>query len=144
MTTGSVGPALGLRQGVRGIVVPVAILASLSCEPPTDPPPPTLVPSASLSTIEAERSSVAVCDGMFITVHVRDQFGDPYLSPVTVVFTQTGNAGGLGVAESQGNGVYRASFIASNPGSSTIGATINGVAVTSPAPTIAVTPAPGS
>ena len=104
--------------------------------------PGAISPATSLVSV----SSATVASGLAVTlaVHGRDAHGNPVaIGGRTVVFTASGgtSTGTIGATADSGNGVYAASFTGVHAGTATaIGATIDGVAVTTPAPTVTVIP----
>lgn len=95
-------------------------------------------------------SSASVASGATatLTLQARDSAGaDLTTGGATVVFTASGgtSAGTIGATTDHANGTYTATFTAMAAGTATtIGATINGAGVTSPLPTLTVTPGPVS
>jgi hypothetical protein len=94
------------------------------------------------STVATATNSTAVGDTNTITLTARDAAGTQLATGgATVLFslgTGTGQ-GTFGTVTDNGNGTYSATFTATTAGTNTIGATINGVPVTSTAPSIIVT-----
>jgi hypothetical protein len=104
--------------------------------------------STSQSTIETSASSVGVGGAVTLTVRARDAAGNAHTSGgLTVTFTKGAGTsdGTIGAVTDAANGTYTATFTATTAGTArSIGATINGNAITSVSPTITVTTAPPS
>jgi YVTN family beta-propeller protein len=108
---------------------------------PGPPSPATSVVTAGASTIPAGSSLAAV-------LATKDQYGNALTSGgAGVAFTRSGgtSTGTFGAVVDSGNGRYTAAFTGETAGTATtIGATIGGTAVSSPLPTVTVTPGPPS
>ena len=114
----------------------------------TTAPSITVVPgpvSAGQSTAEVSPTSVTVGGTATLTVRARDAAGNAHTAGgVTVAFTKGAGTsdGTISTVVDNANGTYAATFSATTAGSArTIGATVNGTAITSTLPTITVTPA---
>jgi hypothetical protein len=105
----------------------------------------TTTPSLSQSTVAASPASVPVNGTSQVTLTAKDASGTALTTGgATVLFglgSATGGLGTFGNVTDNGDGTYTATFTASQAGTNTITATINGTAVTSTAPTITVTAA---
>ncbi len=112
--------------------------------------PPTITVSAgpfslTQSIVTLAPASIAAGSNATVTLTARDAAGNPETgSNYTVTFgVGAGTASGtFGAVTNNGNGTYSAPFTGMLAGASTIGATINSLAVTSPRPTVTVTPGP--
>lgn len=98
-------------------------------------------PSPATSTVEVSRSTIRVCEGSTLTLRVRDAAGNQYTSGgLTVVFTKTAQDGFFSGFTDHNEGTYTTSFTATISSIQSVSATIDGVPLTSPAPTITVLP----
>ena len=99
--------------------------------------------SAAQSTVTVSAGTVASGTGVTLTLRGKDQFGNNLTTGgATVAFTAAGgtSTGSIGPTTDQGDGTYTATFTGLTAGTATtIGATVNGTAVTTALPTIAVT-----
>jgi DNA-binding beta-propeller fold protein YncE len=99
--------------------------------------------SAAHSVVSRSSATVASGTGVTLTLRGKDQFGNNLTTGgATVLFTATGgtSTGAIGPTTDQGDGTYTATFTGLIVGSATtIGATIDGTAVTTTLPTITVT-----
>jgi len=105
--------------------------------------------STSTSTVSVSSPTVAAGRSINIALQARDQAGNSIMAGgCSVSFSVTGGTatGSIGATTDNGNGTYTASFTGVAAGTpTTIGATVNGVPVTSTLPTVTVTPgAPAS
>jgi sugar lactone lactonase YvrE len=121
------------------------ITATISTQAVTSPAPSITVTqgplSPSLSTISIAPNTIPAGTAATITLTLVDAGGNPFLGSASIVFTITGAAGGsFSGATNIGNGVYTATFTGTTAGSGTIGAKINGIALTSALPSVMVTP----
>ena len=152
---GTVGPTTDHANGTyTAIFTAVAagtqttVHATIGASAVTSPLPTITVtagaasPATSVLTVSADTivSSAAVK----LRLQAKDALGNNLTSGgATVVFSRSGgtSTGAIGATADSGNGVYTATFTAIVAGTATtISATINGGAVTTPAPTITVTP----
>ncbi|MBK7908658.1 MAG: hypothetical protein IPJ78_19210 [Gemmatimonadetes bacterium] len=132
----------GTRWGVRAITASIngaALTGSLPAITVQMPPPAT-----AQSTIVLGRTSLAAGDTTTALLELRDPQGNRVTwTGVTVTFTKgTGTSDGtFGAVVDRGDGTYASLFTATTPGSArAIGATISGAAVTSPSPSVTVSP----
>jgi adhesin/invasin len=133
----------GMRAGTTGSVGAMIDGASVTSPAPSlRVVPGSVSPSASGVLVSAD--TVAVGDSAVLTLEARDAFGNLLTSGgLTVSFTSSGgsgvSAGTIGPVTDHLDGHYTAVFHATSTGSSTtIGATIDGQAVTSTLPTLTV------
>jgi hypothetical protein len=101
--------------------------------------------SLARSAVTVSPGSVPAGSPATVTLTARDAGGaqEP-AGGLTVVFALAGGSAGgtFGPVRDNGDGTYSASFIGSAAGQDTVTATINGQAVTAPAPAVTVTPGP--
>ena len=99
--------------------------------------------STAQSLVTVSGGTVASGSGVTLTLRGKDQFGNNLTTGgATVAFTTTGgtSTGSIGATTDAGDGTYTATFTGLTVGTATtIGATINGTAVTTTLPTITVT-----
>ncbi len=99
--------------------------------------------SAARAAVTVSSATVASGTGATLTLRGKDQFGNNLTTGgATVLFTATGgtSTGAIGVTTDQGDGTYTVTFTGLIVGTATtVGATINGTAVTTTLPTITVT-----
>ncbi|MBP9201044.1 MAG: hypothetical protein KBF47_13625 [Gemmatimonadales bacterium] len=106
--------------------------------------------SAALSYVQLSSDSITIGDGLQATLHVLDSLGVPRTSGgETVRFQVVAAAGtGTGTMDStvdHGDGSYTAQFTSTAAGTPVaIGATLNGVAVGGPYPTVTIRPLPAA
>jgi adhesin/invasin len=137
------GWSLGTSPGVNRLqarVGGVVTTWSATAEPgPVDP---------AMSLIVVADDSVEAGGTTVITLHTRDEFGNPAVrGGAAVAFNTSGgtSTGQISATIDVGDGTYTTTFTGLTAGSpTTIGATIDGDPVTSPAPTITVGPGPPS
>ncbi len=101
--------------------------------------------SLAKSTVTVSPNSVAADRTATITLTVRDGNGNQITTGgLTVAFGLAGGAatGTIGPVTDNNNGTYTGTFTGNLVGNNTVTATINGQAVTSPAPALSVTPGP--
>jgi DNA-binding beta-propeller fold protein YncE len=102
--------------------------------------------SAATSLMTVATGSVTSGSGVVLTLRGKDASGNDVTGGgATVVFSATGgtSTGSIGATSDNGDGTYTATFTGMLAGTvTTIGATINGQAVTTPLPTISVLPGP--
>lgn len=100
--------------------------------------------SAAKSTVSVSSGTVASGSTITLTLQARDAAGNAIATGgLTVVFTASGggSTGAISATTDNGNGSYTATFTAQTAGAATtIGATVNGVAVSTALPTITVRP----
>ena len=99
-------------------------------------------PVASRSTVSVNRSRALPDDSVTLTLLARDAGGNALANGgSTVIFTASGGTsqGGITATTDNGDGTYTARFVADGAGTAlTIGATVNGAAVTADLPTLTV------
>lgn len=99
--------------------------------------------SAAKSVVTVSAAALASGAAATLTLQTKDAFGNNLTSGgATVVFTASGgtSTGSIGSTTDNGDGTYTATFTGIVAGTATtIGATVNGTAVTTPLPTITVT-----
>src|SRR6266704_1281746 len=99
-------------------------------------------PVASRSTVSVNRSRALPDDSVTLTLLARDAGGNALATGgSTVIFTASGGTsqGGITATTDNGDGTYTARFVADGAGTAlTIGATVNGAAVTADLPTLTV------
>jgi adhesin/invasin len=104
--------------------------------------------SIATSLILASDDTLAAGTAAGLTLQTRDQYGNPLTAGGrTVAFSASGGTatGTISPTVDNGDGMYVATFSGVTAGSpTTIQATINGAAVTTPAPTVTVVPGPPS
>jgi hypothetical protein len=142
----TMGKRMGAARPVLlGALTSVIVAACSSSADPLSTVPPEGV-SAEMSVVTVSAPSVQVGATATAILQVRDAQGnDLATSGLTVVFTATGGSsqGSFSPTVDQGNGRYHATFTGTTAGTpTTIGATINGVAVTSQLPSVEVTTSP--
>jgi hypothetical protein len=100
-------------------------------------------PDPAKSTVTVSAASVTVGGTTTLTLQAKDSSGNNLTTGgATVVFTASGGTatGTISATTDHGNGTYSAVYTATGAGTAqTIGATINGVAVTTTGPTVLVT-----
>ena len=99
-------------------------------------------PSLSLSTVDVSAPTVAAGEDLTLTLTARDPGGNLLSGLTDVAFDHTGgeSTGEISAATDQNDGTYTATFTGQTAGTATtIGATIDGNAVTSGSPTVTVT-----
>jgi 5-hydroxyisourate hydrolase-like protein (transthyretin family) len=104
----------------------------------TPPPPPPTTPSASRSTVTVAKASLDPGERTDVTVTVRDESGRP-LADVAVILTATGSGNTITPTQqsSDGNGIARFDFSASEGGTRTLTAEAGGVTIAQQ-PTVSV------
>ncbi len=106
--------------------------------------------SAALSYVRLSSDSITIGDGVQATLRVLDSLGIPRTSGGETVFFQViappgAGAGTIDSTVDHGDGSYTAQFISTAAGAHvTIGATLNGVAVGGPYPTVTIRPMPAA
>jgi adhesin/invasin len=150
---GTVGPVTDLGDGsylatftalVAGSAT--AVQATIASAPADATPPViTVVPdtlSLAASTVSLADPVLAVGGATVVTLVTRDAFGNQLLTGGRVVaFTLSGgtSSGTFGPVADLGDGSYTATFTATTAGTAAmVGATVDGTALTSPAPTVTV------
>ncbi len=137
-TASFTGVAAGSATTIGATINAAAVTSSL----------PTLMvtpgtASTSTSTVNVSSSTVASGNAVTLTLQAKDAAGNNLTAGgLTVVFSNSGgtSTGTIGSTTDHGDGTYTASFTGVTAGSATtIGATINAVAVTSSLPTVTVT-----
>ena len=102
--------------------------------------------STAQSLVTVSSGTVASGSGVTLTLRGKDQFGNNLTTGgATVAFTTTGgtSTGTVGPSTDVGDGTYTATFTGVSVGTpTTIGATVNGAAVTTALPTVTVTAGP--
>jgi adhesin/invasin len=99
--------------------------------------------SPAASTVSISSATVKAGTAITVTLQARDAAGNKETAGGQQVLFYLGNGGGTGtfsVVKDNKNGTYTATFTGTLAGTNTVIATINGQAVTSTAPAIAVTP----
>ena len=98
--------------------------------------------SVAQSLVTVSQDTIAKGEAAELTLQARDQYGNPLTTGGSiVVFTATGgtSSGLIGATADHGDGTYSATFTGETAGTATnIGATIDGMALTSQLPTISV------
>lgn len=121
-------------------------LAVASCRDSATAPPTAVEPSPSRSTVSVSAATVASGSVVTVTLRLFDDAGRPVnQGGRTVEFVPQGglSTGSVGPTSDLGDGSYQAPFTGIIAGSPTgMGARVDGVAITSPLPTIRVTPGP--
>jgi len=101
--------------------------------------------SATTSTVEVSVATLTAGDDATVTLVTRDQYGNPRTSgghAVGFTIGGGGSGGTFGPVTDHGDGTYSATFTAITAGTpSPVGATIEGVALSTALPTIEVSPA---
>src|SRR5262245_1156052 len=126
------------------------VTATIGGQPVTTPPPPITVTagtpgaiSAALSTVALSPASIETGGTTTVTLTARTALGAPLTTGgATVTFALAGDGtiqGTFGNVTDNGNGTYTATFTATAAGTDTIAATVNGLPVTSTAPSLTVT-----
>lgn len=133
------GTTTGSARTITATIAGVSLTSTLPAVSVLPPPP-----SLSQSLVSAGRGTLASGDTTTVTLSVRDAAGAPLAaSGLVVTFSKgTGTSDGtISAVTDRGNGTYTALFTATLAGSArALGATLGGAAITSPAPTITVTP----
>lgn len=154
------GGSAGQEEGAAPEVLPVPAPAGPDPSPaapspaapppatPAEPPgtPPVVTPqrqgSAATSLLSVSAGQVLEGDTVTFQLVVNDAAGQPLGRGGDVVtFTVSGGdaAGSFGLVQDQGNGTYSAVFTATRAGSAlSVGATLDGAAITSAGPSLAV------
>jgi len=131
-TLGTVAGAQTFRATV-GVLPPATFTATGT--------PGAISPAQSVVTVSS--ATVASGTGVTLTLRGKDQFGNNLTAGgATVAFSTTGGSstGAIGPTTDVGDGTYTATFTGLTVGTATtVGATINGTAVTTTLPTITVT-----
>ncbi len=141
-TVDQTGLATGVTTGVATI--------SASAAGVTGSARLTVTVSTAKSSVTTSSASIASGSTATLTLQAKDAAGNNLnTTGLTVVFSASGptgaSTGTIGSTTDNGNGTYTATFTGVLAGTPTsIGATINGTAVTSTLPTITVTPGPAS
>jgi hypothetical protein len=101
--------------------------------------------SVATSTVSIVPSSIQAGGSATITLTARDASGNLEThGGLSVAFGLSSGSGTFSAVTDNHNGTYSATFTGTSAGNSTISATINGRALTSPMPSISVTPGPVS
>ena len=134
----------GSGIGTNDITATIDALAVTGAAPAIVVTPGPISLTQSLVTVAP--ASIQSGSSATVTLTTRDAAGNLENGGASVVFTLGGGSatGFFGAVVDQGNGVYTAPFTGILAGTNTIGATVNTQALTSAAPTIAVTPGPFS
>lgn len=127
---------------------PTTIGATINGSPVTSTLPTITVlagaASAATSLVSVSSATLASSTAATLTLQAKDAAGNNLTSGgATVAFSATGgtSTGTIGATTDNGDGTYTATFTGVLAGTATtIGATLNGAAVTSPLPTITVVP----
>ncbi|OLC68877.1 MAG: hypothetical protein AUH78_25205 [Gemmatimonadetes bacterium 13_1_40CM_4_69_8] len=158
-STGTIGATTDNGNGTytatfTGVVAGGAITigATINGSPVTSTLPTIMViagpASVATSLVTVSSGTVASGTAVTLTLQAKDAAGNNLpTGGLTVGFTRAGgtSTGGIGPTTDNGNGTYTAIFTAVLAGTgTTIGATINGQAVTSTLPVISVLPGPAS
>src|SRR5574341_99086 len=153
-STGTIGATTDNGNGTytaafTGVLAgtPTTIGATINGNPVTTAPPTIAVTagaiSATTSTVTVGSGTIASGAATTLTLQAKDAAGNALAAGgATVVFTASGgtSTGTIGATTDNGNGTYSATFTGVLAGAATtIGATINGGAVTTTLPTITVT-----
>lgn len=128
------------------------ITATINGEPVTTPLPTVAVQPGpldpGLSPVSVTPRTIEINGSATLQLRTRDKFGnDLTRGGSTVVFSATDGTGkgSIGPTTDVGDGTYEATFTGSAVGTPlTIGASVDGVPVTSPAPLLSVSPGPSS
>jgi adhesin/invasin len=151
--SGMLGPVIDHGNGTYTAVLTGTIIGSNTIIPTinsqalTSPAPTfTVSPgpvSLALSTVALAPATIAAGDTTTVTLTALDAGGNPYptAAKVTFAFTHGSTAGGtFSNVTNAGNGVYTAVLTGINAGPGGVTASINGLALTSVAPVLTVTP----
>jgi adhesin/invasin len=131
-------------DGRWALAVSAGLLLMTGCRDSSTAPVPVGAADVTQSDVAVSAATVASGDSVSLTLETRDAQGRRLTrGGLTVTFVASGglSRGIISPAADRGDGTYRAAFRGVIAGAATaIGATINGVPVTSPLPTVRVRP----
>jgi alpha-tubulin suppressor-like RCC1 family protein len=139
------GPFFQLLTQSLGLI---AMLFLVSCNPASTEIQEDFFPGVELSPkhsrLSISSSEVLVGESIQVTLQLRDQNGNPYISnlPTISFFTERGSSSGtFGTIINNGDGSYTASFTGDSPGSpANVNAYINNISISGELPSLEVIP----